>query len=309
MSNRKATAANLGPLARQYPEFALLMVPLLWGWGYPLIRESMETTSPVVFLFWRFMIALVPLSFLYFKSIIRSRRQIWKPGIITGIFLFLAYLFLNWGLTYTTTSKAGFIIGFRVIIVPIAGLLLYGYHVQRLVWIAAALAVAGLGFIFFGEGIALNQVNPGDGIMLLSAAAFAMHILLISKYSAHVNPDMFMFVQIATVTVCSGAGMLFSAPAAFPAESIVWKHLLITGIFSTALAYFIQNRMQYYTTANKTSIVFLSESLFAAFFGFLYLAEMLHGWQWAGAILILGALFLAQKRSINRRSSISGHDG
>lgn len=43
----------------------LLMVPLLWGFGYPLIRASMGEIGAFQFLVYRFGIALVPLAIVF----------------------------------------------------------------------------------------------------------------------------------------------------------------------------------------------------------------------------------------------------
>ena len=275
-------------------ELLLLLVPMLWGMGYPLIRSSMGSLGPLGFLFLRFSSGLLPLVLLSWRSFSSMNRQILRKGLYTGTALFFAYAFLNWGLVYTTTAKAGFIIGLRVVLVPLVGALLFRLRAALSSWAAAFLSLSGLAFIFFGEFGFPLRINPGDALMLASAFFFAMHVLLVSRYVKYDNYSPLLLLQITTVVLFSAGGALVFEGGLFPSSPQVWPRALIAGLFSTALAFWLQNRFQYYSTPDRTSVIFSSEPLFAAFFGFLLLGEMLRGWQWAGAVLIVGAMALAQ---------------
>jgi drug/metabolite transporter (DMT)-like permease len=281
-------------------ELLLLLVPMLWGLGYPLIRGSMEFLGPLGFLFLRFGSALVPIALLFRRSLRMVDRGILRKGVLTGIALFFAYAFLNWGLVYTTTAKAGFIIGLRVILVPLTGALVFRLRAAPASWIAAAISLAGLAFIFFGEFEPPLQLNPGDGLMTASAFFFALHVLLVSRYVVRENYAPMLVLQIAVVVLLSGTGSaLFEVPV-LPAISHVWLRALGAGLLSTALAFWLQNRFQFHSTADRTGIIFSSEPLFAALFGFIILGETLQGGQWIGAGLIITAMLLARLPDLRR---------
>lgn len=79
-----------------------------------------------------------------------------------------------------------------------------------------------------------------------------------------------------------------------PQSPLNWFHLGATGLLSTALALWIQNRYQPMVSPGKAGIIYSAEPLFAGLFGFLYLRGQLAGAQWIGAVLILAAMILAQ---------------
>jgi drug/metabolite transporter (DMT)-like permease len=266
---------------------------MLWGLGYPLIRSSMDTVGPLGFLFLRFGSGLLPLAVIFRRSFARIDSRALREGVITGIALFFAYAFLNWGLVYTTTAKAGFIIGLRVILVPITGALLFRLRAAPSSWIASLISLCGLAFIFFGEFDPPLSLNPGDLLMVASAFFFALHVLLVSRYVVRENYLPLLLLQITTVVLISGAGSLVFESGPIPGRNEVWGSALLAGLFSTALAFWLMNRFQEATTPDRAGVIFSSEPLFAALFGFIFLGERLHGWQWAGAALIVGAMLLA----------------
>ncbi|MBD3223568.1 MAG: EamA family transporter [Caldithrix sp.] len=282
-------------------ELALLTVPMLWGIGYPLIRESMAYIGPLAFLFYRFGIAFILLLIFYRNQWRGVHLRDWLKGIITGVVLFLAYAFLNWGLVYTTTSNAGFIIGLRVVIVPVIGAVLFRQIIPGRSWLGAGISLIGLIFIFFGAKATVKSINPGDMIMLFSAIFFALHVLLISRFIHIKNYVSNLIAQISVVTLFSGAAMLLLESVKLPGSLLVWQNIMITGLLSTLLAFWLQTRFQRHSTADRTGIIFSSEPLFASLFGFIYLGESLIGWQWPGAFLIILAMIVSQLPSRMRQ--------
>lgn len=215
-----------------------------------------------------------------------------------GIALAAAYAALNLGLTYTTTVKAGFIIGLRVVLIPILALILLRLPIMRRTWAAALISAAGIGLIFVGTGSGVASFNRGDVIMLLSALAFAGHVLLIGRLATSEQVSALIVIQAGVVTVVGALLMGAFEGLTLPDSPLHWFHLVATGLLSTALALWLQNVYQPLVSSEHAGIIYSSEPLFAGLFGFLYLGEQLEGSQWLGALLILAAMVLAQWRDI-----------
>jgi len=272
----------------------LLMVPLLWGVGYPLIRASMGEIGAFQFLVYRFGIALVPLAIVFRHAFKNLSLSVWRSGILLGLALAAAYASLNLGLTYTTTVKAGFIMGFRVVLIPVLALTLLRLPIAGRTWVATLISAVGVGVIFLSSGTDLLAINRGDAIMLVSALAFAGHVLLIGRLLTSENMGALIVIQAGVVTL---VGILFMGALeglTLPVSPLQWVHLGATGLLSTALALWLQNRYQPLVSPGHAGMIYAAEPLFAAFFGFLYLGEQLAGSQWLGALLILTAMVLAQ---------------
>jgi drug/metabolite transporter (DMT)-like permease len=96
---------------------------------------------------------------------------------------------------------------------------------------------------------------------------------------------------IAAVLSCIGAliGGDLSAPDAY-----VWMGVVVTALFASAAAFFIQTAAQRHIGPTRTAVILVSEPAFAGLFGFLLLDERLTGRGWAGAGLILVGMLAAE---------------
>ncbi len=100
-------------------QLLLVLVTLIWGATFIMVKEALNDTGPYAFAAMRFGIAGI-FALIISKNIIFniSRIEI-ISGIICGIFLFSGYAFQNFGLIYTSASKSAFITSISVLIVPI----------------------------------------------------------------------------------------------------------------------------------------------------------------------------------------------
>src|SRR5665648_490058 len=100
--------------------------------------------------------------------------MILKKGSLIGIFLFLGYTFQTVGLKYTTATKAGFITGLSVVLVPIISHFFIKEKINRNSFIGVVLAFAGLWFLNYSSSL---SINLGDFLVLLCAFCFAIIII------------------------------------------------------------------------------------------------------------------------------------
>src|SRR5215831_16634500 len=96
-------------------DLALVLVALIWGSTFIIVKEAVEQVSILLFLAVRFLIASVALALIFRGRGCHSHwsraRQL-RGGALTGFLLFGGYLLQTAGLRYTTAAKAGFITGF-----------------------------------------------------------------------------------------------------------------------------------------------------------------------------------------------------
>ena len=300
------------PPQRLLADLLLVGVAAIWGWTFVLVKESLQEVPTFTFLFYRFALALGFLLLLFGRRLRGGAAgpplRTWLQGALIGLVLFLGYWFQTWGLVYTTATNSGFITGLSVVWVPVLGALLFRERVPGAVWLGAGLSALGLALIVFGgaPSPALLDLdwdwdwNVGDGLTLLCAIAFALQILLVSRFTRPENHVPILVAQIGVVALLSGVGMLLLEGPGFPQGAAAWKGIGITGLFATALALWVQTRFQPLSTAGRTAILFSSEPVFAALFGYWLLGERLVGGQWLGAALIIGAMLVSQRPSGRR---------
>jgi len=287
--------------------FILLCVALIWGWTFVLVKESLEEIGTFAFLFYRFALALL-LLLLLFRPRLRHVASLWVKGALIGLALFSGYWFQTLGLNYTTATNSAFITGLSVVLVPMLGSLLFRRRARRATWFGSLISIAGLALLVFGSGkTGRFSLNAGDLLTMFCAVSFAMHILLIDRYTRPTNYVPILITQIGVVMVLSGLGMVAFEGLEYPRTWSVYKGLFITGFFATALAFWAQNRFQPLISAGHTAIIFAGEPVFAAMFGYLFLGEHLTARQWLGAALILAAMLIAQLPSARRASRRKDH--
>ena len=285
---------NIRPIVA---DLFLLFVALSWGATFIIVKTAVEDLPPLPFLAIRFALAFITLiPFLYLQRQHLNKNAILK-GLLLGVFLFVGYVTQTIGLQYTSASNAGFITGLNVVIVPIL-VALYQKNLPHRTIIAGALcATAGLALLSIGPNFSINQ---GDPIVLICAFSFALHIFFVSRFAPEVNPTVLASFQILTVALLSGIGTSIFPQPPMIFSPYVWFGLLLTALICTSAAFFIQSKMQQFTSASHTAIIFAAEPVFAALFAFLLAGELLSSRGLVGAGLVLAGILIAEFSSIRK---------
>lgn len=278
---------------RLYADLALLAVTAIWGATFVIVKEAVSCYPTFSFLSLRF--ALAVFSFL---PLLLGKKSLPKPGelkagLLTGLFLFAGYAFQTLGLRFTTASKAGFITGLSVVIVPMLSALFLGQSPPGRVWVGAGLAAIGLAFLSL-KGSLIPSV--GDLLVLACAVAYAAQIVALGKFAPSMHPFPLTFAQLFAVMLMSTAlAFAIERPVQFPPSKVVWA-ALFTGIPATSLAFGVQTFAQKYTPPSHAALIFSAEPVFAALFAFLIAGETLGPRELFGCILITAAMLLAETK-------------
>jgi len=275
-------------------EIYLLGIVVIWGSTFAIIKGILDQIMPFTFLAYRFFWAAFILGLIFWKRLKNIDKIILGKGFLIGIFLFLGFTFQTVGLKYTTATKAGFITGLSVILVPIISHFFIREKISKNSIIGVILAVIGLWFLNYNSSFIFNF---GDFLVLLCAVSFAMHIISVGLYARKVDYVLLVIVQLTTVFVLSFLmALFFERPGIhlyYP--SGVWWSIILTGIFATALAFYMQNKFQRYSTATKTAIIFSGEPIFSAMFAYLLLGEKVGLIAWIGGLLIIFGMIISQR--------------
>lgn len=282
-------------------DISLLLVAFVWGTTFVVVQNAIDTLPPHTFNGIRFTIASIALLFIILakdKDIFKKiNRKIILSGTIIGVFLFGGYASQTVGLLYTTASKAGFITGLSVVLVPIFSVIFLKQLPRWPTILGVFLAAIGLYFLtIFGE----THFGFGDLLVFFCAIFFALQIVFTGKYAPNYNTLLLAWIQITIVAVLS---LIFAATneklfSNFHIENVmateVWIALLVTAIFATALAFLAQTVFQQYTTPTRVAIIFSMEPVFAAITSFVVLHERLTHTALIGGILIFLGMILAE---------------
>ena len=281
-------------------DLALLFCSLIWGATFVAVKDALADVSVFVYLAVRFAIAAVVLGLLFWRTVREIRPPTMWAGIQIGFFMLGGYAFQTTGLRYTTPSKAAFITGSSVVLVP---LLLAafgrGRRINGWIWAGAISALAGLYFLTVPHGEGLGGLNRGDPIVFGGAVMFALHIIFISRYVGKHSAVALSFIQIATTAVLSGLALPFLSELGYEVPQLHFTRTvvvatLITALGSTAIGFTFQNWAQQYTTPSHTAIFISLEPVFAILTSWLLASERLNGRLLFGAALILLGILFAE---------------
>jgi len=268
----------------------LLLVAAIWGSTFALVKETLSTFGTFALLFLRFGIAALLLGIFCLLRRQKISNSELKNGAILGFFLFVSYAAQTWGLNFTSPTNSAFITGLFVIMAPILSALLFREKTERKIWLASALALAGL-YILTG---ASTSFNPGDAITLLSALGYALQIVYAAKYLKKCNAISLVTVQLAVVALLSLFLMvaLGETPAAYPLPAM--GAVLFLALFATLFAQWGQLVSQEHLEPSRVVLVLITEPVFAMLYSVLFFGEVLSASSIAGAGLILAGMLIAE---------------
>lgn len=267
-----------------WADVLLLLVTLVWGSTFVMVKDAVAAYPVFPFLTLRFGLATLALLALGWRRLKFLGWKGWGAGILIGLFLMAGYSFQTVGLQYTTASKAGFITGLSVVIVPILSAVLLRRLPSIETVMGVVLAVIGLALLTLNQALDIQQ---GDLIVLGCALSFALHIVAVSAFAPQMDPLALTIVQVATVAVASaGISLATSHPLPAPAPA-TWFATGFTGLLATAVAFGLQTSMQRFTTPTHTALIFAAEPVFAALFGVLLAGDIMTNQGIAGGILIV----------------------
>ncbi len=278
---------------------ALIFITAIWGLSFVWVRDAVAVYPVFLFLAIRFTLAAFLVAVVLAPRLAGATRASLAGGALMGVALFTGYSLQTFGLTFTTAANSGFITGLFVVFTPLFEAVIHRRFPHRLVVLGVALATAGLAALSW-KG-ASGSVNPGDLLSLACAAVYAIHLLLTSRMSRRHDTAPLVVAQLATVAALA---WIFSVPHLREMTPVPWaaaKGILLTAVFASALAYFVQTVFQRRVSPTQAALVFTLEPVFAGLFAILAGGERLGAGALLGGGLIIAGMITGEAAS--RKSS------
>jgi len=267
----------------RYP-LILLLVTVVWGMTFPVLKVATGLLSGVEITTLRFCIAaLCMLPFVRGISV-----AAWRDGFWLGALAIVSMAAQAYGLQFIASNRSAFLTSLNVLMVPVLGLLLGG-RPSWVIFVAAALACLGIGMMSYdGEAHLWADVAT-----LLAALAYAVYTMGMSA-----RARLHKAVQLASAQVwCmaamglvwmlldSGPARVLSLPEVINLEVLLG--LLFLGALASAATFFLQALAQTHVSAEQAAIIYAMEPVFAALFAWIYLAEVMTPMAQAGALVVI----------------------
>ena len=164
------------------------------------MKDALADVSIFTYIAVRFALAAAVMGILFWRALRELNRHTIWAGVQIGFFMFGGYAFQTTGLKFTTASKAAFITGSSVVLVPVFLAAFGRRRINIWIWLGAFSALAGLYFLMIPpEGF--GSLNRGDAIALGCAVMFALHVIFIGQYVERHSVGALSFLQVATTAV------------------------------------------------------------------------------------------------------------
>ena len=298
-------------MSRTMANFLMCCAALFWGATFIAQKTGMETIGPMGFTFGRYIIGaaiLLPPAIFEMKKVnlftaMRQNRQICLGAFGLGVFMFGGIGLQQTALVYTNVANAAFLTALYVPLVPLIAALFLRRHVALNIWPAVVISLLGS---FLLSGTSSLEAQFGDLLIVGGAFFWAAHILLIQKIMTQINaPFQLSALQSVVTAVIAGIIMLpFESPS--PGDFVpMLPQLAFAGIVAVGLGFTIQLVAQRHTTAPAAALILSLESVFAAFFGWWLLGEVLVFIAIIGCVLIFIAVILAEVVSERQLKAVS----
>ena len=283
---------------RLQADLALALCALIWGATFVVVKDALAFASVFSFNAIRFTLAAVVMGAVYLRALRKLDWAASAAGALIGFFMFGGYAFQTLGLKYTTPSKAAFITGASVVMVPVLLAMFWRRRVSRWAWGGAVAALVGL-YLLTVPRSGFSALNIGDVLALGCAVMFAFHIILVARYSPRHSVAALSFLQVAITAILTALCLPLLAATRWEPPFVPWSPnliaaVLITAVGATALCFSLQVWAQQYTSPTHTAILFSLEPVFAALTSLIVVHERLGARVLAGAILVFIGILLAE---------------
>ena len=277
----------------------LFATAIIWGLAFVAQAAGMEHLGPLSFTASRCFVAVVFLYLTYKFFMMKSAsyreekfdmKRTLVGGSICGLVFTIAINLQQVSLIYTTAAKASFLTALYIVFIPVIGLF-FGRRPSVKIILCIFLAMVGTYLLSIKGGL---KINRGDLIVILSALVFAIHILLLTKYSTNTNAVLVSLVQFAVCGVISLAGALVLEDISMEAILKSQATILYVGILSSGVGFTIQLMALKDLEPVVASMICSLESVFGALFGWLILSQEMTEREIFGAIIIFLATIFAQ---------------
>lgn len=267
---------------------AVLLVCVLWGLGNPIIKIGAESIAPFASIALRFFLAFALLMACFGRRVIRNLRLApLLPTLAVCLFTALTFILGSFALMITKATTAGFLMGISVLFTPFLGATIQKSRIHWKIFPIILIVCGGMYLLCGGDGA--FSFGAGEVMAILCSLSFAFMLTLSEKYIVDMDGITLAAMQ-CTVTGVLAAGCALAFEGVYDIKTLTWQGagaILYLAVFSTCLAYILQNTAIRHISATYASLAYCTEPVFTALFSYILLGEALTTRGLAGASVIL----------------------
>jgi len=276
------------------PKLALFAAAFIWGSSFIIVKDTVDTISPMFLIAIRFTFAAILLSIIFHKKLkLINKEYIWQSSII-GFCIFGAYALQTIGITDTTPGKNAFLTSIYCVIVPFLFWFVNKTKPTVYNFIAAFLCVTGIGLISLNGSFGIRF---GDGLTMLGGIFFAIHMVAVTKFGRSKDTILITILQFSFGALFSWLIFLFTEDIPSINSMLNIKTILSVlylALFCTTIALLFQNIGQKHTEPAPAAIIMSLESVLGVAMAVIFYGEKLSIRLICGFLLIFAAIIFSE---------------
>ncbi|WP_391207559.1 DMT family transporter [Psychrobacillus sp. L4] len=276
----------------------LVFVMFAWGANLPILKYLVTIVPPVTLTAFRVLTAgLVVLVILWQMKLLRlPTKKEWKYivlGALTNVVLH--HYFLNMGLSITSGTHAGLILGTGPMLTAISAAIILKYFPSRYQWLGLVLGLAGVSVSILVGGES-NGANIGDFFVFLAIFAQVLSYMVVSKAAKTLDPRLLtaymMLVGAVVLIVISFVQEPGGVTAFTQTTPFFWWLFLASAIISTAIGHLMYNYAVGKAGPTKSAIFMNLNPVFSLILSAIFLGEILNFRHFIGLTFIIAGVLL-----------------
>ncbi|WP_246247650.1 DMT family transporter [Piscibacillus halophilus] len=279
----------------------ILLITLLWGYSWVLMKDALLYMGPFTFSALRFMTgAAAMMSIVWLLRVGRPPRHAIPHLIVVGILqTSIVFILVMYALKFIDAGKSSLLLYSMPLWSGLLAAVFLKERISPLRWGGVGLGVAGLLIVMGSDALSHQSADViiGEILIILSAVSwgasnvyYRLKLSELSKLQVNAYQMLFGTVGIALVAWMAENG-----------ETVVWTvesiyYVLFTGVLASALCFTIWFMLLGNLDMIGATMPSLLVPVFGLFFGWLLLGEVLTISVITGSVLILSGVFLSSIR-------------
>ncbi len=285
-------------MSKLYLYSSLLFVTLLWGLNVIATKILVTTFSPVTMTSFRiFTAGVVALLILFTMGKLKSipSKYLFYIFIVSLFNVVGHHVFLSIGLTQTSASNGGLILGLSPLVSIMFATLFLKTKLTVIKGIGISAGFTGVCFVILNGGNHVSTISLGDLSVFLSIVTQGYSFVLIKKVSSKLDPTV-----MTALMLVFGSFVLFLISLIIEPNGLatmkngnvgVWLIFFASAIFATGISHMIYNQAIHQIGVSEAAIFINFIPFFALVGAFLFLNESISSLQILGFIfIVLGVL-------------------
>lgn len=277
----------------------LVAIMFIWGVNLPAVKYLTAQMGPVTMTSLRiFLAALMVFGVLFSFGMVRKlTAKEWRYVAVGSLLnVVIHHYFISVGLSLTSGTNAGLILGTSPILTAIFSLALLRMRPSKLQWIGLMLGFIGVSATVLSGNSETSRVSIGDVYILLAILGQVLSFSVISKASETLDPRL----QTGYMFLVGSAGLFIISLIQEPGEwrmfaemnAAFWLLVIASGVIATALGHMLYNYSLGQVGPPKAAVFINLNTLFALLGSAVFLGETITAVHLAGFVVIMfGVLF------------------